>query len=298
MGGSIRLPASHCGLVGLKPSRGRTTLAPRLGEFWGPLTHEHVLTRSVRDSAAILDATHGPAPGDPYTAPPPNGPWLDDVARDPGHLRIGRVEPVPGLEVDDACWTAVEMTAGVCVERGHRVEPIQLPQLERPDEGPWMLSGVARELDRVGEWLGRPIEREDVEPSTWLIAELGRGLDAARHVALADRCWSWVRALCEAWYGRFDALLLPVTVAPAPPLGRLAPDAELGALMAEMVRHTRFTMPFDLTGEPAIALPVHETVSGLPVGAQLVAPLGREDLLFQLAGQVEAELDFEARRPA
>ena len=116
--------------------------------------------------------------------------------------------------------------------------------------------------------------------------------------------WPWpmnvgvgCAALCEAWYGRFDVLLLPVTVSPPPELGRLAPDAELGALMGEMARQTRFTMPFDLTGEPAISLPVHETASGLPVGAQLVAPVGREDLLFQLAAQVEAELGFEARRP-
>jgi amidase len=212
-------------------------------------------------------------------------------------LRIGRVEPVPGLEVDEACWLAAEKTAGVLVERGHRVEPVVLPPLERSVVGPWIVSGIARELDRVGGWLGRTIEREEVEPHTWMLAEIGRSLDAVRHVAMADDCWGWVRSLCEAWYGRFDVLLLPVTVSPPPPLGHLGPETELGALSREMARHTRFTMPFDLTGEPAISLPVHETAGGLPVGAQLVAPVGREDLLFQLAAQVEAELDFEARKP-
>lgn len=297
MGGSIRLPASHCALVGLKPSRGRTTLAPHLGEYWGPLTHEHVVTRSVRDSAAILDATHGPAPGDPYGAPPPRRAYLAEVGRDPGPLRVGRVEPVPGLEVDDACWAAVEKTAGVLAERGHRVEPVLLPPLAQPTVGPWIVVGIARELDRVGGWLGRALTADDVEPHTWVLAQLGRRLDAVRHAAAVDECWSWVRRLCEAWYGRFDALLLPVGVSPPPPLGLLAPDAELGGLLAEMARQTRFTMPFDLTGEPAISLPVHETDSGLPVGAQLVAPVGREDVLFALAAQVEHALHFERRRP-
>ena len=297
MGGSIRVPASHCGLVGLKPSRGRGTLAPNLGEYWGPLTHEHVLTRSVRDSAAILDATCGPAPGDPYTAPPPRRPYLEEVGHDPGRLRVGRVAPVPGLEVDEACEAAVEKAAGVLLARGHEVEPIELGPLERPVIGPWFATGISRELDRVAGWIGRPLEQADVEPNTWFLAELGRSLSATQHTALADTCWSWVRELCELWYGRFDVLLLPVSPSPPPPIGLLAPNAEPGFLSSELARQTRFAMPFDLTGEPAISLPVHETSEGLPVGAQLVAPLGREDVLFQLAAQLDAALDFEARRP-
>jgi len=177
------------------------------------------------------------------------------------------------------------------------VEPIALAPLAQPKVGPWIVVGIARELDRVGGWLGRTLTAADVEPHTWLLAQLGRSLDAARYAAAIDDCWSWVRSLCEAWYGSFDVLLLPVGVSPPPPLGLLAPDAELGGLSGEMARQTRFTMPFDLTGEPAISLPVHETDSGLPVGAQLVAPVGREDVLFALAAQIEHALDFERRRP-
>ncbi len=296
MGGSIRIPASHCGLVGLKPSRGRNSLGPELGEFWGPLTHEHVLTRSVRDCAAILDATAGAAPGDPYTAPPPLRPYLDEVGADAGVLRVGLAEPVPGLDVDAACRAAVEETARIFEARGHVVEPVALQPLEHMVMGPWFVIAVARELDRVAEWVGRPITEEDVEPYTWMLAGLGRtisGLDVAK---LSDAMWAWVRRLCESWYARHDVLLLPVAPSPAPEIGALAPDG--GPQVAgELARFTRYTMPFDLTGEPAISLPVHVTDAGLPVGAQVVAKLGREDVLFRLAAQVDEAVGFESRRP-
>jgi len=295
MGGSIRVPASHCGLVGLKPTRGRGTLAPDLGEFWGPLTHEHVVTRSVRDCAAILDAIAGPAPGDPYTAPPPLRPFLDEVGADPGRLRVGRVEPIPGVEIDAACLASVDAAASILEARGHAIEPVSLPPLEQMVMGPWFVLAVTRELDRVGEWLGREIEEKDVEPYTWLMNRLGRnlsGLDAAK---LADAAWTWVRQLCDAWYGEHDVLLLPITVSPPPELGVLAPLAE--GMAGEMARHTRYSLPFDLTGEPAMSLPVHWTQDGLPVGAQLVAKPGREDLLFRLAAQIDEAVGFESRRP-
>lgn len=295
MGGSIRVPASHCGLVGLKPTRGRGTLAPDLGEFWGPLTHEHVVTRSVRDCAAILDAVCGPAPGDPYTAPPPLRPFLDEVGADAGALRIGLVEPVPGLDVDPACLAAVDTTARLLEARGHAVEPVALAPLEQMVMGPWFVIAVARELDRVAEWIGRPIDEEDVEPYTWLMATIGRSLSGVEVVALADAMWVWVRRLCNAWYHDHDVVLLPITVSPAPKLGVLAPEAP--GMGEELARHTRYSMPFDLTGEPAISLPVHRSEDGRPVGAQLVAKPGREDLLFRLASQIDEALDFQSQRP-
>ncbi len=296
MGGSIRMPASHCGLVGLKPTRARNSLGPELGEFWGPLTHEHVLTRSVRDCAAILDATAGPAPGDPYTAPPPLRPWREEVGADPGRMRVGLVEPIPGLEVDPACLAAVDATAKVLEARGHVVEKIDLPPLAELEIGPWFMIAVARELDRVAGWIGRPIVEEDVEPYTWLLAGLGRRLTGTDVARLSDAMWAWARRLCEAWYAKHDVLLMPVTPSPAPKLGVLAPDAG-PHVPGELARYTRYTMPFDITGEPAISLPVHVTGDGLPVGAQLVAKLGREDVLFRLAAQVDEVLGFEARRP-
>ncbi len=296
MGGSIRLPASHCGLVGLKPSRARNSLAPELGEFWGPLTHEHVLTRSVRDSAAILDATAGPAPGDPYTAPPPLRPWLEEVGADPGQLRVGVVEPIASFGVEPAVQAAVDATARLLEARGHAVESAALPMLEKPEVGPWFVTGVARELERVGEWIGRPIEERDVEPYSWLARQIGHAITGPELARQTDAMWAWARRLCRAWYDDYDVLLMPSAPSPAPALGKLAPDA--GPEMArELGRYTAYTIGFDVTGEPAISLPVHKSEEGLPIGVQVVAKLGREDVLFRLAAQIDEVIGFEAQRP-
>jgi amidase len=297
MGGSIRVPASHCGLVGLKPSRGRSTLAPGHGEFWGPLTHEHVVTRSVRDSAAILDAIAGPAPGDPYTAPPPSRPFLAEVGAEPGTLRVGVLNMPAGLDLDAENAKALADTAKMLEARGHELAEVDLPTIVRPEGGPWIGAAVARELDRVSEWIGRPLQPDDVEPFNWMMAEMGRSLNGAQYTALAERAWLWVRDLCESWVNDFDVLLMPTCAAPPPKLGFLAPDVEPARLGANMAHYTVFTMPFNLTGEPAISLPVHVSEQGLPVGVQVVARYGREDVLFRLAAQVETDSMFESRRP-
>jgi amidase len=282
MGGSIRLPASHCGLVGLKPSRARTSLAPDFGEFWGPLTHQHVLTRSVRDSAAILDATAGPAPGDPYTAPPPARPWAAEVLTEPAPLRIGVRTRLPdGREPSAEVVTAVRSTCQLLEDLGHHVGEASLeglgdPAVDRATQAIFAAS-VARDVARWSRVLGRDI-RSELEPANARFSAFGQRLSAVDWVSSIEAIQSWARAMSTVW-NSVDAVLLPVVSEPALPLGETA-HADVARLLA-------FTAPFNVTGEPAIALPMHVTADGLPVGVQLVTPVGTEDRLFRLAGQLE-----------
>jgi amidase len=298
MGGSIRVPSSYCGLVGLKPSRARTSLGPDYGEFWGPLTHEHVLTRSVRDSAGVLDAIAGPALGDPYTAPPPRRPWKEELEHSPGTLRIGMLETPGGHEIHPDCQSAVAGCARQLEALGHRVESISIPALDEPRIGPWIMAAVARDLDRWGQVIGRPLTEEDVEPVNWMMAGLGRGMSMIEFMAESEAAWCWARAVQEACWGRgFDLLLTPTAPQPPPVLGWLAPNVPLPDLMARMGAATVFSMPFDVTGQPAISLPLHWNDAGLPIGVQLVAGAWREDQLFQVAAQLEEAMPRGERRP-
>lgn len=297
MGGSIRIPASHCGLVGLKPTRARSTLAPAFGEFWGPLTHEHVVTRSVRDSAAVLDCIAGPATGDPYTAPPLMRPLREEIGAAPGALRIGFLSNTEALRAHPDCALAVERAARLLAELGHRVEGARVPELDRPQLGPWIPPAVARDLDRWSDLLGEKIGPEDVEPLTWMMAERGRAMSAVEYVKEAEIAMSWARELSAHWGRDFDVLLTPTSGTPPPKLGELAPLVPFSALLAKLGALTRFTMPFDVTGQPAISLPLHWNAEGLPIGIQLVAATGREDLLIRLAAQLEAARPWRDRRP-
>lgn len=298
MGGSIRIPASFCGLVGLKPSRARATLAPHLGEYWGPLTHEHVVTRSVRDSAAVLDAIAGPAPGDPYSAPPPARPWIEEVGADAGRLRVGLVTALEGHDVDAECVAAAEETARDLESLGHHVEPLRYDELTHQKMGPWIIGGIARELDRWSEVTGDPIGQDDVEPLNWAIAEVGRALSAPEGVALEEEAFAWARRLMAPWVSGLDIVLTPTTPVLPQPHGWMAPDVELPKLMSRAGSVTLFTLPFDVTGQPAISLPMAESAEGLPIGVQLIADAGREDVLFRVAAQLEALRPWSGRRPA
>jgi amidase len=298
MGGSIRIPASHCGLVGLKPSRARSTLAPAFGEFWGPLTHEHVVTRSVRDSAAILDCIAGPAAGDPYTAPPFARPLREELGAAPGRLRIGLVTSAGERPAHPDCVRATESTAALLAEQGHAVSPVRIPELDTPQMGPWIGPAVARDLDRYAELVGEAIGPDDVEPLNWMLAEQGREMGAAEYVKQSEAAWSWSRALCAYWGRDFDLLLTPTAGAPPPRIGELGPLVPLGELFARLGAFTLFTMPFDVTGQPAISLPLFWNDAGLPIGSQLVAAYGREDVLIRVAAQLEAAQPWRNRRPS
>jgi amidase len=297
MGGSIRVPASFCGLVGLKPSRARSTLAPELGEFWGPLTHEHVLTRTVRDSAAILDAIAGPAPGDPYSAPPPVRPFAEEVGADPGRLRVGLVTGLDGCAIHADCVAAVEQSGRVLESLGHHVEVLRYDEISQQAIGPWIPAGIARDLDRWSAVTGDPIGQDDVEPFNWMMAEMGRSLNGPQFMALAEAAFAWARTLQAPFVAGLDVVLTPTVPTPPPEHGWMSPDVSLPELSTRLAGTTLFTMPFDITGQPAMSLPLAMSADGLPVGVQLVAPMAREDRLLRLAAQLETAWAWAERRP-
>jgi amidase len=294
MGGSIRVPASFCGLVGLKPTRGRTTIGPDFGEYWGQMTHEHVLTRSVRDTAAILDACAGPGPGDPYTAVPPTRPWRDEVGADPGRLRVAlRTTQPSGAPVDPECATAVERTAAALAELGHEVREVEVPGLDADVMTPYgvMLSvHIASELDRIGALVGTPITGDDVEPATWAFAEQGRQVTGTQLVEATHAMQGWARGVATVW-SDVDLVVTPQSAVLPPELGRMGTDFDV------LFGVVAFTIPFNVTGDPAMSLPLHWSAAGLPVGVQLVAPQGREDVLVRVGAQLEQALPWADRLP-
>ncbi len=301
MGGSIRVPSSACGLVGLKPTRGRTTLGPDFGEFWGPLTHEHVLTRSVRDTAAVLDATAGPGTGDPYTAPAPTGRYRDDVGAPPGRLRIGyRTMRTDGVESNPECVAAVEATARLLDELDHDVAPARIEAIETADIGFLGIyaSAITRDLERWSERIGRTLEPSDLDPINAINVEMGRAVTGAQYLAATETAQRWSRQVASWWADGNDILVTPTMPEPPARLGELAPDVDdVMAVLPRMGTYAMFTSLFNITGQPAISLPLHWTADGLPVGVQLVAAYGREDLLIRLASQLEQAHPWADRHP-
>ncbi|MCU0272572.1 MAG: amidase [Acidimicrobiales bacterium] len=301
MGGSIRIPAAHCGLVGLKPTRGRTSLGPQFGEYWGPLTHEHVLTRTVRDCAAVLDVSAGAAPGDPHTAPPHPRPFLAEVGAGPGRLRIGVLSTKPdGSPVHPECAAAVAGAAAALTALGHTVDA---GHPEGLDDG-GMRSGfgivtavhVASEIARLERLLGEPIDLAELEPMNRASAEGGRMITGLQLLEARAAMEAAGRRIAAWWSEGWDLLLTPTSAAiPAVigDMGPLAPDPIAGG----MLDHVAFTTAFDVTGQPAVSLPLHWTPEGLPVGVQLVAAFGREDLLLRVASQLEAAVPWADRHP-
>jgi amidase len=294
-GGSIRIPASACGLVGLKPTRGRVSLGPDLGEGWGGLVVRGAVSRSVRDSAAVLDVIAGAMPGDPYSAAPPDRPFIEEVGAPPGRLRIGiRAAKVPGdlVAVDDRCRDATTAAGALLASLGHEVveaAPAALDDVELIGHFfTVMAASTARELDRIAAIIGRAVGADDVEPYTWAQSEIGRAVSAAGYIAAVEGLSQWSRGV-ESWWttagGGFDLLLTPTMAAPPAPLGEIRGDDADGAVIAA-IPYAAFTVPWNVTGQPAVSLPLGQA-DGLPLGVQLVAATGREDLLIRLAAQLE-----------
>ncbi len=303
-GGSIRIPASCCGLVGLKPSRGRSSLGPRFGQISSPLPVENLLARSVRDVATALDVISRPFPGDPVVAPPLARAALDEVGVDPGRLRIGflTTNPLDTGPVHPDCVAAAESAARALEELGHAVEPSSPAALADPELvmqfGVAWFAGAASTLDAHGRAIGRAITADDVEPLTWAMSEAGHAVTAAQYLSAVAAMERFGRELAGWWDGGFDLLLTPTLAEPPVPLGTFAstPDDPLAGFLRAGA-FTPFTPPFNATGQPAVSLPWQENGDGLPIGVQLVAAYGREDVLVRLASQLEAAHPWASRRP-
>ncbi len=302
-GGSIRIPAAHCGLVGLKPSRGRVSFGPDAGERWGGFSCENSVTHSIRDAAAILDVLAGVMPGDPYAAPSPRRPFSAEVGAAPGRLRVGLMTIAPGgMPVHPACVDAAREGARLLGDLGHAVEDSYPEALRDPEATRAFVRvvacSVARMLDAWGEKLGRTVGAADVEPLTWAVAELGRQASAREYLGAVEFVHAQGRRLAGWWQGGFDLLLTPTAAEPPPRLGEMASSADdplSGFLRA--APFSTFTAPFNVSGQPAISLPLFWSADGLPIGVHLVAPYGREDLLLRVAAQLEQAKPWAARRP-
>lgn len=303
-GGSIRIPASCCGLFGLKPSRGRVSFAPDAGDINGGLVNELVVSRSVRDAAAVLDLIAGTLPGDPYTAPAQLRPYTAELTTPPGRLKIGFTTEHPGLDgslVDSHpdCVAAVAHTAKLLESLGHHVEPAFPAALRDQEWTPRFLSlwavGVTTDLDEASRTIGRRIEEHEVEALTWGLAELGRLISGPAYA----EAWRWIqRNAREAatFWDDYDLFLTPTVAEPPVPLGTFKSSADDPlAPIFRAADFTPFTPPFNATGQPACSVPLYHNAAGLPIGIQLVAAYGREDLLLQVAAQLEAVQPFDHR---
>jgi amidase len=298
-GGSIRLPASWCGLVGLKPSRGRTAPPPRWVVRNGV---EHVVARSVRDAALVLDLVHGSAPGDLYSLPPPARSYASEVGADPGRLRIGVLTRAPFGDTHPECVAAAESAARMLASLGHRVEPAwpeALFDVEVPRQTGALWSVMtAKDLLELAQLIGRPVTADDVEPYTWATAERAKRYSGADYLLASEVQQLYALRVAAWWSTGYDLLLTPTAGEPPPWLDELRPDAaDPLRIGARFGRIAAFTMPWNVTGQPAISLPLHMTPDGLPVGVQLVADMGREDVLLRIAAQVEAAAPWAGRRP-
>ncbi|KAB2390339.1 amidase [Actinomadura montaniterrae] len=288
MGGSIRIPASCCGLVGLKPSRARMTLAP-YASYWGPLTHEHVLTRTVRDSAAVLDATAGPTPGDLTAAPPPSRPWTAELDADPGRLHIGLLQERPsGGPVVPECVTAVNATARMLESLGHHVRVLAPGAFADAGGvsamGLVIATSVARDVTAWERRIGVPMH--DLEPGTAAAVTRGSATTTAQLLDALDVLARWSRRIVRA-SSAVDIVLSPTLPGLPPPLGTLSGDRPLSETAPAWTAMAELAVLSNISGQPAISLPLHRTETGLPIGVQLTAPYAREDLLFRLSSQLE-----------
>ncbi len=321
-GGSIRIPSAYCGLFGLKPSRGRTPTGPDHGQVWQGAVVDHVLTRSVRDSAAMLDATCGPDPGAPYIIAPPARPYLEELESDPAPLRVALCTDSPlGGEVHPHCARAAVEAGLLLRELGHEVSE-DAPDIDGPSLAASYLAmyfgETAARLSDLETVLGRKAGPGDVEPLTFTMALLGRTFSAGFMVENLHR-WGAAARSMGRFFQRYDLYLIPTTAQPPARIGGLAPAGleallmktvnalRLGRLLkaaglvdgmaARALARTPFTQLANLCGLPAMSVPLYQDPEGLPQGAQFVAPFGREDLLLSLAAQLERARPWFERRP-
>jgi amidase len=298
--GSIRVPASCCGLVGLKPTRGRNSFAPGLGERTGGTVAEHCVSLSVRDSAAILDATAGPAPGDPYYAPPPERPFLDEIGAAPGFLRIAyTLGGATGARTDADHARVLEETVAVLRDLGHRVEEADPPVSndEMQDVFRILMASNAAQTIRSHPTKGRLPLPGEVERVVALTAEAGERVTGYEVFMAQARMHAAARRMA-AFHADWDILLTPGLGHLPPKLGwidMMLDDAD--EYWDRVAAFSPFTVWFNETGQPAIALPVGVTATGFPVSIQAVAPFADEATLFRLSAQLEQAMPWAQRKP-
>ena len=300
-GGSIRIPASCCGLFGLKPTRARNPLGPDVGDIMSGLVVEHALTRSVRDSAALLDATSGPDLGDPYWAPPPARPFLREVGANPGRLRIAfTTKTAAGASVHADCVSAVQDAAALCAHLGHTVEeaaPVVLTELMGGAFMTIWSTGVAHGIDGMALQTGRTPTPDQFEPLTWALCEMGRQQTAPTYLLAVTVIQTIARDFAR-FFTDYDVHLTPTLGEPPVPLGSFegTPQNPLQGFARAGV-FVPFTPICNITGHPAMSMPLFWNSDGLPVGTHFIGRFGDEAILFRLAAQLEAARPWAGHRP-
>ena len=298
-GGSIRVPASCCGLFGLKPTRGRTPLGPDELEGWGGLSTAHVISRSVRDSALILDLTHGPETGSPYAAPPASRSWQLEIERPVRKLVIAvSSTSFTGATVLPEIEHAMQVLADRCRSLGHEVKesPLKVDAaIHKGAHGVLAICHVAAVLNRRAAVLGRALQEDDVERVTWQNYQAARGITGADY-AMAVHAIQQLGLKVGRFFADCDLLLTPTMAMLPPRLGAMdMMGAENERYLDILYCMIAFTALFNDTGNPAISVPVATSEAGLPIGMQFVGPHGSEGLLLQVARQLEREGIAQAR---
>jgi amidase len=300
-GGSIRNPASQTGLVGLKPSRGRVSLGPEWGELWAGLISEFAITKSIRDTAALLDLLAGPMPGDPVLVQRQSRPYCMEAEAWPPPLRIGVLDHAgANRKVHPDCVAAVAAAAAQLSELGHHVEaahPVAIT--DGTIDGlavPVITAATALAVAQFEKAIGRTLGPDDFDPDNWAAIEMGRAVSGVQYAEAVEGIHRYSRRV-GAWFEKYDLLLTPTLPEPPPMLGDLVsrPGKPLEGFLrsAEL---TAFLVPFNVTGQPAMSLPLHWTAAGLPIGVQLVAAMGAEDNLIRVGVQLEEAVPWDARR--
>ena len=301
-GGSIRIPASCCGLVGLKPSQGRITVGPARAEVG--LGVELCVSRTVRDTAGLLDAVRGPGIGDTVIAAAPLRPYVEELGADPGRLRIGLLDVHPrGEFLHQDCISAVRAAASMLQGLGHIVEPawpssLADTALREKFMALWAV-GMAMAARGFSQTLGREVTADDIEPVNWALIERAQRVRAIDYAVAQDAVYSFRRALQQWWADGWDLLLTPTVSEPPPPLTEFEnnPDHPT-APMRRGGEFAAFTPPFNMSGQPAISLPLYRNAEGLPIGVQLAGAYGREDVLIRVAAQLESAHPWVSAHPA
>jgi amidase len=320
-GGSIRIPASACGLFGLKPTRGRVTMAPFMGEAWGGFVQEHVVSRSVRDSALLLDIEAEPTPGEPYVAPAKARPWIEEVGAPPGKLRIGY--SAESLYADDAhpdCRAAVQDAVTLLRELGHEVVEAR-PTFDRARMVDayfkTVATGVARFVESTSAAAGRAPRASDYEPTSWLLAQIAWKTTAPELLAAQQDMQAAGRDVA-AFFQTHDLFLSSSLARPPARIGEAAPSSSETSQMALLralnlgpvlrlalakmgdgkLAYTPNTQLFNQTGHPAMSVPLTWNAEGLPIGTQIAGRFGDEATLFRVAAQLEEARPWAQRKPA